>query len=63
MYLVEFIIKKIRNLKRKNKAVYNPVQEEDRNNDCESHVYLPIDSTKEVLACKNCGHIIKSPKA
>ncbi len=62
MYIIEKIIKIIKTLKNKKSAVNKNEQEEDFSTECENHIYLPIDSSKEYLACKNCGHIIKNPK-
>ena len=62
MYIFEIIIKKIKNFRKKNKISYMPSsvnRDEEAYKDCENHIYLPIDSSKEYLACKNCGHIIK----
>jgi len=64
MYLIELILKKW--LKKKEKK--DPVlfefkeQEEDLYKNCDRHVYMPIDSSCDYLACKNCGHIIKNTK-
>lgn len=57
MYFIEILIKKFKNFKKKTFSCEIPRQE--RENDCEGHVYLPIDSTKEHLACKNCGKVIR----
>ncbi|MBO7673291.1 hypothetical protein J6S88_07800 [bacterium] len=48
------IIKKLK--ERKNRADTLPVDEESER--C-NHVFMPIDSTGEILACKNCGVLIK----
>lgn len=40
--------------------VFDEAAEEGVEEECENHIYLPIDSTKRFLACKNCGHIIKN---
>ena len=62
MYIFEIIAKIIKDFKEKNKISHNfgMETEEELQEACEKHVYLPIDSTKEYLACKNCGHIIKN---
>ncbi len=68
MYLIEIIIKKILlKIKNKNKntakfGFSEDRTEEETKQDCASHVYLPIDSSKEYLACRDCGHIIKNNK-
>jgi len=62
MYIFEIIAKIIKNLKEKNKVSHNIGMDfqEKFEEDCAEHIYLPIDSAKEHLACKNCGHIIKN---
>ena len=54
MYIIELIIKKLRE---KKKAVSDTATttEEDRCN----HVFMPVDSTGEILACKYCGVLVK----
>jgi len=60
MYFIELLLKKLGKIKQKNKNGYTVLSEENRDeNDCPGHIYLPIDSSGEHLACKNCGHIIK----
>lgn len=55
MYIFELISKLIDNYKHpKPKA---PAVEE--NQDCE-HVFVPVDSTKRVLACIKCGILMKN---
>lgn len=58
MYFIEFLIKKFKELK--NKKNRTPVEPGDAVKDCDNHIYLPVDSTKKYLACKNCGHIIRN---
>ena len=58
MYFIEFLIKKFKEIK--NISKFRQIQEEEPEDDCTAHIYLPIDSTKKVLACKNCGRIIKN---
>lgn len=61
MYLIEFIIKKL--TKRKNKEeLFQDLNElnnpEDDYENCE-HLFMPIDSTNEVLSCTKCGLVVK----
>lgn len=62
MYVFEIIAKIIKKFKEKKKVSYKFGMEvdEELQETCEEHIYLPIDSTKKYLACKNCGHIIKN---
>lgn len=58
MYFIEYIIKK---LTQKNKK--NNTEPSTRNNDsgpefCD-HLFMPIDSTNELLSCSKCGFLIK----
>lgn len=67
MYIFELLYKSCSNLYRRFKSVKpdsnkdEPVYEK-----CE-HIFLPIDSTKKILACSKCGTIVKKqdimPKA
>lgn len=59
MYIFEIIIKKLKDLKKKHTYHLDQPEEEDPNIDCDSHVYLPLDSSKDYLACKNCGKIVR----
>lgn len=67
MYIIELIIKLAKKIREKRELPpiilpdYEENQSEEFQEDCENHIYLPIDSTKSYLACKNCGHIIKNP--
>lgn len=64
MYLIELILKKyFEKNKKKDSIFFEPEnQEESLYKNCEKHLYMPIDSTCDFLACKNCGHIIKNSK-
>lgn len=60
MYLFELIVKWIfPNKKYDNKRVFDPFAFDDSDNsgDCE-HIFLPIDSTGEILACSKCGLLV-----
>ncbi len=60
MYFIEVLLKKLKMLRKKNKNNFMLLPKETpEEKDCPGHIYLPIDSSKEYLACKNCGHIIK----
>ena len=64
MYLIEFFIKKWKENKKKKAPVHLEVQEreEELSQNCDRHLYMPIDSTCFYLACKNCGHLIRNDK-
>lgn len=64
MYLIELIIKKWQEKKKKNTPVIFEFKEQDEElfQNCDKHIYMPIDSTCDYLACKNCGHIMRSIK-
>lgn len=57
MYIFEFIFKVIKDIKAKNKKPKD-VEGEELYPVCE-HTFLPVDSTKKVLACTKCGIIKK----
>lgn len=58
MYIIELIIKKL--LPKREKTTYNPVSENETGDyeNCE-HVFMPLDSTNEVLSCTKCGTLAK----
>ena len=58
MYFLELIIKKL--IKKEKKQDYNMLTEENFSEyeSCE-HVFMPIDSTNEILSCTNCGMLVK----
>ena len=60
MYIFELIAKIIKNKKtpKESPAVSDTPDNNDEQN-C-SHIFLPIDSTGETLACTKCGMIIKN---
>ena len=62
MYIVELFFK----LKERFSGKNSPKTSDDRGEDlldetlnCE-HIFVPIDSTKEVLACSKCGYLIRT---
>lgn len=60
MYLIELIVKWINpNKKYKPRKNYDPFAQEDieDSKECE-HIFLPIDSTGETLACSQCGLVV-----
>lgn len=60
MYFIEILKKFIKNKKQNRQNVNNEGDKEYEK--CE-HVFVPIDSTKKVFACMNCGLVInKKPK-
>lgn len=54
MYFIELLIKKFKQ-KEEQKEQYNPLDEPKQEEEVCEHIFMPIDSTGEVLACKNCG--------
>jgi hypothetical protein len=62
MYIFELISEFIKGKKYKKSVEYNPLEvvpdglEEDSEN-CE-HLFMPLDSTKELFACKYCGLVV-----
>ncbi len=63
MYLFELITKYIKGKKYKKDLDFNPFAFDEENSefnsdDCE-HIFLPIDSSGEVLACSKCGLVVK----
>ncbi len=57
MYIIELIAKLIKNEKKAKPDNMPP--EVDYENTC-NHVFLPIDSTGETLACSKCGLVVKN---
>ena len=58
MYFIELLVKKFQK-KRNNEDSYNPLNEDTSQEENCEHVFLPIDSTGEVLSCRNCGLVVK----
>ena len=56
MYLFELIYELIKN--GKNKKNKKQVDDNEQYEKCE-HIFLPVDSTKKILACIKCGIIKK----
>ncbi len=59
MYIIELISKLIKKEEPFKKKKPDMPQEIDYTETC-SHVFLPIDSTGETLACSKCGLIVKN---
>ncbi|MBQ2645229.1 hypothetical protein IJG14_06635 [bacterium] len=61
MYIFELLYKSISKLFRKKtiKEASSENLEEESSITC-NHIFLPIDSTKKILACTKCGILIKS---
>jgi len=58
MYIFELIYKIVKTVTQK-KITKQKIAEEQQEEKCE-HIFLPIDSTKEILACSKCGKLIKT---
>lgn len=63
MYIFE-LINKIKNLKKEKEPEFVELFYEDEIEDASTcqHVFMPIDSTKKVLACSKCGLVVKNSK-
>ena len=59
MYLFELITKYITGKKYKRVQNFDPFAQDDIENseECE-HIFLPVDSTGDVLACSKCGLVV-----
>lgn len=64
MYLIELILKKWFEKNKKQTSVPFEFQEQEEQlyKNCDKHLYMPIDSSCDYLACKNCGHILRNYK-
>ena len=58
MYFIELLVKKFQKKKNKEDS-YNPLNEDTLQEENCEHVFMPIDSTGEVLSCRNCGLVVK----
>lgn len=63
MYIFELIFQAFKN-KKSIKNSYNPLEtnSEDASEDNCEHLFLPIDSTNTIFACKHCGIIVPKKK-
>ncbi len=63
MYFIELIVNafiKNKNKKQMSAENYDPMREEtDTDYEGCEHIFMPVDSTGEVLACRNCGLVVK----
>lgn len=59
MYLIELVVKLFQRKKVMKKQSFDPFAEDDIeiSEDCE-HIFLPVDSTGDVLACSKCGLLV-----
>ena len=59
MYIFELITRYIKGKKYKRKSDFDPFVQDDIENseECE-HIFLPVDSTGNVLACSKCGLVV-----
>lgn len=58
MYLFELITKYIQGKKYTRKETFDPFAEDKTEEECCEHVFLPVDSTGEILACSKCGLVV-----
>ncbi len=59
MYLFELITRYIMGKKYKKASSFDPFAQDDiENSDNCEHIFLPIDSSGEVLACSKCGLVV-----
>lgn len=63
MYLFELITKYIKGKRYRKSLDFDPFVQDEENDEFNSdeceHVFLPIDSSGEVLACSKCGLVVK----
>lgn len=59
MYFIELLVKKFIKKKTSDEE-YNPMQQDNIFEDSEhcEHIFMPIDSTGEILSCRNCGLVV-----
>lgn len=60
MYIIEFIAKLLKKEKEQPESLMPP--EIDYEDTCR-HVFLPVDSTGETLACSKCGLVVKNDQS
>lgn len=58
MYLFELITKYIQGKKYSRKSDFDPFAQEELEVESCEHIFLPLDSTAEVLACSKCGLVV-----
>jgi len=59
MYIFELIFKIIKDIRTKKEQKTETIEEEEEIYPVCEHIFLPVDSTKKVLACTKCGIIKK----
>lgn len=57
MYFIELLVKKFKK-KQELKEGYDPFQEDNIEEENCEHVFMPIDSSGEILSCRNCGLVV-----
>lgn len=59
MYLVELVVKLFSRKKKVKEPSFDPFAQDDieASEDCK-HIFLPVDSTGEILACSKCGLVV-----
>ena len=60
MYIFELIYKKIKEKQHKEAPQTIKFKPDDIEEELCEHIFLPIDSTKKILACSKCGLVIKT---
>lgn len=66
MYIIELIVQALKG-KKYNKKTYNPLDEDSETSldedsqGCE-HLFMPLDSSNALFACKHCGKIVPREK-
>jgi hypothetical protein len=61
MYIIELVYKLFEDYKSGKFKKNKPQAQEKSEEKCE-HLFVPIDSTKKILACSKCGEIYKLKK-
>ncbi len=57
MYIIEFIINKFINKQPKDSHYTANSDDENQYSSCE-HIFMPVDSSNEILSCTKCGLLI-----
>lgn len=58
MYLLELITKYIKGKKYTRKCDFDPFAQDETIDEICEHIFLPVDSTGEFLACSKCGLVV-----
>lgn len=59
MYFIELFAKTISDFKNKKGAFSFLEKKEEKEPEICEHIFVPVDSTKEILACSKCGLMVK----